>query len=84
MEILRALIDSLKTIIEFAVTMLGNLVQLLIDIPSFISEGIEASGAVFSIFHAFFMAIPDGVFLALYISMLGIFLSRLLFGRSDK
>ena len=78
------IIDSLKSILQFLVDTIINLVQLIIEIPAYLSEAISAAGGVFSLFASFFSNIPDQLWLGLLLSSLGIFLSNFLYGKINS
>ena len=79
-----SILNFLKSIIALIVNTIIDLVNLLIDIPLYIAEALEATGGVFSIFSAFLGNIPDRLWLGILLSASGIFLMKLLYGKNSN
>ena len=78
------ILEFIKSVITLLVSTITDFVQLIIDIPLWIKEAIDATGGVFSLFAAFYGNIPDKLWLGILLSALGIFLMRFLYGSNSN
>lgn len=79
-----AILDLIEYIISAFFTAYDSLIDLIINIPKYLAEALEATGGVFSLFSAFYANIPDKVWLGILLSALGIFLMRFLYGNNSN